>query len=533
MKNIRMFKMCAALQVFVIMVITAAATETTTWTGTNSENWHDAGNWDAGVPGSTTNAIIPGSLSNFPNITAAATVNNLSLLDGAHLRDNGNLTIHGTFTMQREGLKIPYDWRMISAPVSDMTIVGSDFVPIPDDWGVAGSRTFDFYAFNETITGTNGNPALPWVNIRAGGTVNNAFDIQFQQGKGYLVAYTNNYPVANFQFNGTMNTGDVTVNLTDTPGSDLKNRGWNLIGNPYPSGYHWHGADYSNLITDFIYRYDYRIGNYMAYENNVIPPNQGFFVKTTEGGGVLTFLDANRVNAGIFIKSEEPTEAIVLAFGTEGRKDHATIRIIENASFGSDRRDAFKLFSFSKDMPQIFTKAADDERMAVNSIPWVTEETVIPVGLYVPETGTYSITLEEASGRFAGMDVVLFDRETETEMLLSTAVQVDFYADASGEDPGLPRFGIRFRATGEPTGTYPEDAPMARIYSHENILTVEFSGPDPKRLLEVVDLNGRLLMQQQLEHVTMFRQPLDLLPGVYIVRVSDTNSTQTGRIIIR
>ena len=548
-----MLKVFSALLILAIMTATTAlaiiteTSETTTWTGNaQNQNWHDPNNWSHGVPNAHTDAIIPGGQASYPVIGADAAVNNLTLEDGAYLIDNGNLSINGTFTMKRGDLTIPHDWRMISAPVTGKTIVGSDFVPTTDNWGEAGNRTFDFYAFNETIPRADGSNMPPWINIRlAGETVNPSFETEFQKGKGYLVAYNDSYPGTTFHFNGTMNTGDVTVPLTYSENAHPDDRGWNLVGNPYPSGYLWDGAAYDDLESDFAYIYfpeHMQFGHYSFIESGTIPPNQGFFVRAAEGGGSLTFLDANRVNAGIFFKKHgladegqhEPEESIVLAFGAGERTDRATIRIVEGSSFDSDRRDAFKLFSLSQSMPQIYTIADDNERLAVNSIPDVTEEVRIPAGLRVTETGSYFITAIEITGRFATMNVFLFDQETGTEVRLSEDCRYDFVANESDNDHDNPRFEIRFQMTGEPTRTHPFAKPTARIYCHENILSVVFSHTDsPQRLLEVYDLYGRLLVRHQLEHGTTIRKHLNLAPGIYLVRVEDHNGSLTERIIVK
>jgi PKD repeat protein/predicted esterase len=81
----------------------------TTWTGTNSSDWFDSGNWDNGLPDTTTNAIIPASPSsgNFPNVdnTAdTARVRNLAnegvltMSNDNLLQINGDLHNNGTFT---------------------------------------------------------------------------------------------------------------------------------------------------------------------------------------------------------------------------------------------------------------------------------------------------------------------------------------------------------------------------------------------------------------------------------------------------
>lgn len=78
---------CAA-GIFMPVYFSFAAT--TTWTGTNSSDWTDAGNWSGGVPNSTTDVVIPdaSTTSNDPNIASGATC--LSMTINANGILNGN-----------------------------------------------------------------------------------------------------------------------------------------------------------------------------------------------------------------------------------------------------------------------------------------------------------------------------------------------------------------------------------------------------------------------------------------------------------
>ncbi|MBF9221551.1 M36 family metallopeptidase [Hymenobacter ruricola] len=76
-----------------------------TWTGALSTDWNTAGNWTNGLPTATTDALIPGNVTNMPAIASAtADVRNLTLNAGATLSQTagtlnvlGNLTNNGTF----------------------------------------------------------------------------------------------------------------------------------------------------------------------------------------------------------------------------------------------------------------------------------------------------------------------------------------------------------------------------------------------------------------------------------------------------
>jgi extracellular elastinolytic metalloproteinase len=78
----------------------------TTWTGIVSTDWFTAGNWTAGVPVGTLDAVIPAGAPRYPLLSAGtAFVRSLTLDPGASLTQTdgtldvrGNLTNNGTFT---------------------------------------------------------------------------------------------------------------------------------------------------------------------------------------------------------------------------------------------------------------------------------------------------------------------------------------------------------------------------------------------------------------------------------------------------
>lgn len=501
----------------------------TTWLGMgweHDEQWGNANNWTNGVPDATTDAIIPGGQDRYPVVgpSTSANVRNITLHDRASLLDNGRLNIEGTFTMERD-LTLG-GWEMISSPVSGMTILGSDFAPDDDPL----PSNFDFYYFNEAAS-------LPWINLRAAdGSVNQDFDETFAEGKGYLVAYFEDTFAANpFSFIGEMNTGDVDVALNHNQIESNDWAGWNLVGNPYPSGYDWVGHVYDDVLAnDYAYIYNPGAEQYEGLDDVVIAPNQGFFVLAKEGAGTLTFLDVGRKSYfPPVVKSETQPESLVLRFGNDERNSPATIRIDEGSEFGTDRRDAFKLFSLVEEMPELFTKTSDGDRLSINSVPELDTDMVFPVGLKVPANGTYFISLNEASGQFAGLDVYLYDSVTETEVLLSDVQTYTFQAQGNLDNIGEPRFQLGFKSIGETTGINDPAASYARIFSYNNTLVVEFNQTVASGVIEVFDLSGRMLLQQKLEQTPRFSRALDLMPGVYVVRVSDNNKTQTERVFIQ
>jgi hypothetical protein len=85
--------------------VSAAAGLLTIWTGNVSTDWYTAGNWSAGVPTATVDAIIPAEAPRYPLLAAGSTATReLTINAGASLMQSGgtldvrgNLTNNGTF----------------------------------------------------------------------------------------------------------------------------------------------------------------------------------------------------------------------------------------------------------------------------------------------------------------------------------------------------------------------------------------------------------------------------------------------------
>lgn len=88
-------------KVFVIFLLTFSICylQAQTWTGSSSRDWNTPGNWSpAGIPGSSANVIIPGSVAsgNWPKFSGNVTINSIDLQPGSQLDVNGfSLTLNG------------------------------------------------------------------------------------------------------------------------------------------------------------------------------------------------------------------------------------------------------------------------------------------------------------------------------------------------------------------------------------------------------------------------------------------------------
>ncbi|MCD4745850.1 MAG: hypothetical protein K8R58_06085, partial [Bacteroidales bacterium] len=278
--------------------------DTVTWTGSIDNDWNKFGNWESFKrPSSFTNVVIPSNIGNYPetNEGANAQANNLIIESCADLTvptgkeltvnenltlksdatgtasliDNENLTVKGTTTVERYLTEDA--WHYISSPVDDPNT--SVYTGLYLMW------------FNE--------PDSVWKYIvNADSTL--ATDMQ-----GFAVWaaswLTGNATVS---FTGSLNSGAKSISLTNTTAASHNSKGFNFVGNPYPSAVNWNNDDgngwtrTSTNVDATLYIWNHPAGNYGTYVkdaasgtnsvDSIIPQHQGFFVHCNSATGTLS-----------------------------------------------------------------------------------------------------------------------------------------------------------------------------------------------------------------------------------------------------
>ncbi|HEY9115464.1 MAG TPA: T9SS type A sorting domain-containing protein [Bacteroidales bacterium] len=447
---------------------------------------------------------------------------NLTILGNAmgtgSLIINGTLSNSGTIISERYMPGIAEAWHMLSSPMNGMAISTSDFEPGTED---------DFYAWNEPSPGT-------WVNYKNNTTSPTFTEINggdnFAAGKGYLVAYNEINPEKTFS--GTLNYGSVNFTLKNT--GVLRDwiyvSGWNLIGNPYSSAIDWNLVNRTQFLDEFAYIYDPNKAGGEGYvpidgssANANIAANQGFFVIADLAAHNQIFTFTNTVqthNGDSYLKSESTDEQITLRLSSASYFDEAIIRIRNGSSFYRDREDALKIYSFNIEIPQLFSQSLDDVRLSVNSLPSVNAETNIALGMLIPSTSSYYLSIESVSEYLANNSVLLEDKLLGSWHKL-TESSYEFNAE-TGEI--ADRFVLHFGVVGidESTSIVTEEP---KVWQNAGQLFIQSKNDIQK--LEIFDLQGRKLVSREIEGNNA-SIPLNLPTGIFLVRVQNS----TTKIVI-
>jgi subtilisin family serine protease len=490
----------------------AQAPTTSAWNGNSSSDWYTPSNWSDSVPGPLTNITIPSGLTWYPTLTSRASCNNITIMSGASILDNGLLTVSDTAYVERYitkyGSASDNKYHFISSPVFSQAI-------IPQFGDPLNNSTNDFYKFAENT--------YKWINLRGDivNSINPDFETNFVVGRGYLVAYDAD---GTKTFAGTLNTGNQLINISRST-TDPVTSGWNLVGNPYPSTIDWdaeNGWTKSNLNNAI---YITRDGGWAAFVGGegtnggtpYIASGQGFFVSAANvGSGFLGMTNSVRVhNATSFFKKPKSGQLARLQVSGNGFADEAIIRLLPEATDEFDGEfDAIKLFGFNDASAQIYSLGSDP--LTINSMKPETRE--VPIGIRAKSEGTYTIAATEIN---AMNYVTLLDTKTGTTTDL-TAKPYTFQFTAGENEQRFKllfynSFGIEAQSSN------------AGVYSHHKTVYIKLNGNDRGDLF-IYTITGQLITR--ISDISGTAQTDIVTPGIYVVKLFLKNEVMVKKIWI-
>ncbi|WP_243348107.1 T9SS type A sorting domain-containing protein [Parabacteroides sp. FAFU027] len=444
------------------------------------------------------------------NGTTAATANVHQYLTGA-----GGTTPSGRF------------W-YISCPVASSTLQG-----------LTGTTTKLWY-YNESSASYSG----PYTDLAT---------YPFSVGKGYV---TRLGETSTANFTGTLNTGSQPINLT-SQGTTAK-KGYNLIGNPYPSYLNIEAVGLTSsttVLTTVWFRSN--PGNdatQMAFDtynvllhtgtkpsghsaSKYIPPMQAFWVKT-KADTTLNFTNSMRVHQDSTLNKlksatvDEQTQVIRLQVSNCAYSDEALLAFTSSAADSYDAYDSPKMTNNVDSIPEIYTLAGT-EQVAINGLNSVANNPMLALGFKtgLANTNTYTIQATEVSNLNTGTQVVLVDNvaNISTDLTDGTA-----YTFTSSSTNTASRFTLRLNTgSNVATGlTKTIDAQNFVIYpTGKGQVAIVKKGAAGNANAKVTNLLGQSILTTALvDETTVLGE--NLSTGVYLVSVKTANGQFTKKVII-
>jgi hypothetical protein len=501
------------------------------WTGAVSNDWNDPLNWTGNqVPESFSNVALLKSENN-PVISGTGHCHNI------FLSPNTNLIIMPTSVLQVDGelyvdqaaellLKnsaLEYasliNTGFVTGKVkSEFQVTGNTpvFISTPIADALSGVFVYMYLRSFEEANSTWGNYIIPT-------------DVQMTPMQGYELfsAYSDTR-----YFEGTPNSGEISQSISSSED------GWNLIGNPYPCYIDWQtnakspqGWQRGSIASAIYYPDASGSGNYSIYVpgsddaslnggSRYIAPMQGFFVKARQSGVIQVNNQVVAQNIS-FPGNILHNTALKLRVEGNGFSDETVIRFNTTSTFAfDDDFDAYKM-TLNENAPSLFSIIGDGTKMAINTLPDLSSDLTVPIGLTCNTDKEFKLTVFGGANFGFRYPLTLEDKETKTFIDLRVDSTYVFHHTPLS-DPN--RFVLYFDVVSG-ISENPSDEPEI-IMSNGNI---KVTGKENKNCtIDVFGIDGK-----QILHTSGILSPAMIVPfegnhGIYLVKVT-TNSTSHAR----
>jgi len=503
-----------------------------TWIGGTSgseRDWSTADNWsDNTVPNASNSVVIP-MTAHQPIISTQGLVDDLMIENGAlvtvlsdaTLAIAGNVTATGTGSVQ---INKQVDGGLALNLVGSMVTNNSIADIAPD---VA-------FFYNEANN----------VFMNASGVLS--------PGVGVFVAYDVLNP--EIVFNGIPNHGTVNAILSNQgAGENGVQDGFNIVANPFTDaidrqafldlngndkidGTVWIWQDGGGNLNgrrlgDYISVNRMGVVNPMANgifdENTPISAGQGFFVLATNDAVQLTFTPVMQESLSGGAREEQPKNRDLLKISLAGNGEFNSlyneliVGFDEQATLGEDPGlDGLK-FSGSENIS--FYSLIDDQPYAIQALPILDDESIsIPLGFYLSQPGTYTLSVKDLQIQDNGLIVYFHDAFTDEIHDLSVVNTIEFTTD---EGEYKSRFSLEF----VPNQVTAIDDQLANSLElmHGDQTQFSIAYPSSKEQVILYDLSGKILLKRE----TVFIDGRATISAqlsssqVYVLKVNDETIT--------
>lgn len=472
----------------------------------------------------------------------------------------GKLTINASNTLNATSLVLLSDATGTATLVDNGTFTGTVTIKqyltgsTNSETGAPNGR---FWYVTSPIVGANSSVFAPsagnklWSHSEATNAYTQIVDdaTSLTPGLGYVARMKANTTVS---FTGTPNSGDKTIQVTRT-GSTNAYRGFNLVGNPYPSFARIKYEDNTDLESSLWFRTKTGGSNAMVFDSyniltgdsvsgsgnpisGYIPPMQAFWVKkTTEGNANLTFKQIYRfhkdpITTGIKLRSAEASVQpyLRLRLTNGSTKDETLIKFYPNATDGFDAFDTRKMTNSIDSFPEIYTVCGKDE-LAINGMRHDGRGRAIALGFRSGKAGKFAIRVIEKRHLGDTVQVILKDKLKGTDVVLEDSTTYEFTTDAALTT--TDRFSV---VIGKASTALIENAlANADVYTDsEQRINVRLIGATSSNVVVTVYNTVGKEVGRLVSSSTNTVLAKKFAPGLYVVKIEAGNLNLNKKVVI-
>lgn len=370
-----------------------------------------------------------------------------------------------------------------------------------------------------------------------------------------------NFPPATesaYTENASSKTTPITnwsVNLSAKP----RHHGWNFVGSPYISLF---GSN-NNTQGEGLYNTNVKMGYTDAFGNQ--QDKEYIYVSIPDGGNSNTYTQALASGVTIhpfsayFVQAIDPTNGqsntLNLTYSKEGHRtlpEWAPARTaktdalilteldITNGALGDNTGvlvsnvysaeyeigdDLTKMYAAAQ-KPQLYTIDAHNDKMAYQALPDVLAH-AIPLGIYVPQAGDYTLSLNRYVSRLEAAEAVylLHNGAVVADLLLSD------YTVAASAKGTISGYSLDIRRAPEVvTDIVPAAGDAPYIIARDGVLAIANLPADA--IVQVYDVLGHQLLRADTPATATLQVPVPQT-GVYTVVITTANGQQVLKTLLR
>ena len=459
---------------------------------------------------------------------------------------------------------LPYDCKVADIIQQNGQSMGKYWV----DWGI---KEYDGKARQAAGTSAGaGNVGLHWKKVEETATLKahqgyiiGLFTTEWKDQMKFVYftpTNTNPYREAGDDAKKTTIDSWYTTNQATVA---ARHRGWNFTGSPYISRFGQSTADQglnntSLIMTGYPEPKNSDEASYTTYTDNVyvtIPSTQGgkyyshymasevellpftaYFVQAADVEDskdtqrTLTYAKGNRAlptsapaRTPAATKQRVLVELLVTA--PDGQTDNTGVWVDERYTPEYEiAADLGKMYVAGA-KPQLYTLAANGDMMAYHALPDASAMN-IPLRLYAPKAGDYTLTLNQRVSRLAGAERVelLYNNAVVANMMLQDYTITANRGTVNGYSLSITRRADVSTAIDNITGT------VITVIANDGYISVTDISTDAQ--VSVYDMLGRLLATQSANGQTVVNIPA-VPQGVYNIVVGNNNGHTTIKTVIR
>jgi len=465
------------------------------------------------------------------NVTLLSTASQTALIDGS-----GTGQVNGNITIQRY-LPSGFGYKYLSSPFQAATVSEfSENIKLTDPFPT-------FYRYDESST-TSG-----WISyINPLGILNPM--------QGYAGNFGSSDPPLVFDVTGVVNNGSLSSTLFNH--NNIYSKGFNLVGNPYPSPIDWDapsGWTKTNIDNALYYfeasSIDEYGGTYVTYLNgvssnglasNLIPSLQGFFIHVADGTWPVTGTLAMDNNVRVtdlthpLIKSDFISRSLLrltAEFSDDTDSvDPVVIYFDEKATDKFDGQlDALKLMNTDFMVPNLYTVGSDGVKLSISALPVISDTLYkVTLGLKINRDGRIIFKIPSLEGNLADIEIYISDiaAKIDQDLLSDKDYRLDL---KTGQYEN--RFFLNFRniGTGIPDFTAGDD--LFSVYCSHGILKLEINTlPAAEGTLIISNLTGQIPLIKKYYEPGYYELNPGLKNGVYIISLLSGTKRCSKKIFV-